>query len=157
VTRVLFVCTGNICRSPTAEGVFRAMTERAGVANRISCDSAGTHGYHIGEPPDLRTLHAARRRGYDLSSLRARCIDRSDFRDFDLMLAMDLENLAALSQLQQRDARITPALFLEYAGHPELREVEDPYYGGAGGFEAVLDVVEDAAARLLASLTAAKT
>ena len=157
MTRVLFVCTGNICRSPTAEGVFRAMTERAGVANRISCDSAGTHGYHIGEPPDLRTLHAARRRGYDLSSLRARCIDRSDFRDFDLMLAMDLENLAALSQLQQRDARITPALFLEYAGHPELREVEDPYYGGAGGFEAVLDVVEDAAARLLASLTAAKT
>jgi protein-tyrosine phosphatase len=157
VTRVLFVCTGNICRSPTAEGVFRAMIELAGVADRISCDSAGTHGYHIGELPDLRARQAARRRGYDLSSLRARRIDRSDFRDFDLMLAMDLENLAALSQMQPRDARITPALFLEYAGHPRLREVEDPYYGGAAGFEAVLDVIEDAAARLLVSLTAAKT
>ena len=157
MTRVLFVCTGNICRSPTAEGVFRALIERAGVANRISCDSAGTHGYHIGEPPDLRTQHAARRRGYNLGNLRARCIDHSDFRDFDLMLAMDLENLAALSHMQPRDARITPALFLDYAGHPELHEVDDPYYGGPGGFEAVLDVVEDAAARLLVSLTAAKT
>jgi len=152
MTRVLFVCTGNICRSPTAEGVFRAMIERAGAGDRIICDSAGTHGYHIGEPPDLRTQDAARGRGYDLSGLRARRVDSSDFMDFDLMLAMDLENLAALSRLQPRGARTTPALFLEYAGHTALREVEDPYYGGPQRFEAVLDVVEDAAARLLATL-----
>jgi protein-tyrosine phosphatase len=157
MTRVLFICTGNICRSPTAEGVFRAMVERAGEESRISCDSAGTHGYHIGEPPDLRTQQAARARGYDLSGLRARRVDPGDFVDFNLMLAMDDENLAALSRLRPRNARITPALFLEYAGHPRLREVDDPYYGGAAGFEAVLDTVEDAAARLLAALASAKS
>ena len=154
MTRVLFVCTGNICRSPTAEGVFRTLVERAGLAREISCDSASTHDYHVGDPPDLRTQAAARSRGYELMDLRARKVAREDFFEYDLVLAMDDDNMAALSQMQPKGARTLPALFLEYVGNPGMREVADPYYGGAQGFDEVLGVIESAAAQLLAALAA---
>jgi protein-tyrosine phosphatase len=155
--RVLFVCTGNICRSPSAEGVFRAMVEKAGLSQQIQCESAGTHGYHIGDPPDLRAIQAARGRGYDLSAQRARKVAPQDFNDFDLMLAMDQENMRALALQRPKDARIQPQLMLEHVNHTSEKgvvEVADPYYGGGQGFETMLDVIEAAAAKLLASLTA---
>lgn len=157
-TSVLFVCTGNICRSPTAEGVFRAMVKRAGLENVISCASAGTHGYHVGQPPDLRTQEAARRRGYDLSAQRAQKVEPADFDGYDLVLAMDQDNMFFLSRIKPKGARTAPQLFLDYAGVSSAgsrapSEVADPYYGGEQGFERVLDVIEDGAARLLALLT----
>jgi protein-tyrosine phosphatase len=156
-TSVLFVCTGNICRSPTAEGVFRAMVKRAGLENAIACASAGTHGYHVGEAPDLRTLDAARRRGYDLSAQRAQKVEPEDLNVYDLVLAMDQDNMFYLSRLRPKDARTEPQLFLSYvgvapAGARAASEVPDPYYGGEQGFERVLDVIEDGAAKLLAML-----
>jgi protein-tyrosine phosphatase len=156
VNRILFVCTGNICRSPTAEGVFREMVAKAGLADRIVCESAGTHGYHIGEPPDLRAQQTARKRGYDLGALRARKVVAADFNDFDLMLAMDGENLEALARLRPKGARIEPELLLEHTGLATRQrpDVADPYYGSEQGFETMLDVIEAAAAKLLASLAA---
>jgi protein-tyrosine phosphatase len=155
--RVLFICTGNICRSPTAEGVFRAMVKKAGLDGQISCESAGTHGYHIGEPPDLRAQQAAKQRGYDLSAQRARKVAPADFNDFDLMLAMDGENMEALARLRPPDARTHAELLLEHVGQPGPKgvpDVADPYYGSGKGFEVMLDVIEKAAAKLLASLAA---
>lgn len=147
--RVLFVCTGNICRSPTAEGVFRHLAVDAGIA--VEADSAGTHGYHIGEPPDPRTVAAAARRGFDLNSLRARRVKREDFNQFDLILAMDRGHLAHLETMRPQDARAQVKLFLDY--HPETkRDVPDPYYGGPEGFEHVLDLVEAASRGLLDDL-----
>ena len=146
---VLFVCMGNICRSPTAEAVFRHYVENAGLSERIRIDSAGTHDYHIGAPPDTRTQHAAQQRGYDLSGLRGRQVEAGDFSRFDYVLAMDKANLAILQHITP-PGHATPAiLFLEYALHHAEREVPDPYYGGADGFERVLDMVEDAAQGLL--------
>jgi protein-tyrosine phosphatase len=161
-TSVLFVCTGNICRSPTAEGVFRAMVKRAGLENAITCASAGTHGYHVGQPPDLRTMEAARRRGYDLSAQRAQKVEPADFNAYELVLAMDRDNMFFLSRLMPKNARTSPQLFLDYVGVSSqggraASEVADPYYGGEQGFERVLDVVEDGAARLLAMLTKQQT
>ena len=154
---MLFVCTGNICRSPTAEGVFRALVERAGLEGRIRCDSAGTHGYHVGEAPDLRTQVSARRRGYELGALRARQVAPQDFEEFDLILAMDRANMAALRGLQPANARTSPVLFLEYVAAPgtEINESEvgDPYYGDGRGFDDVLNVIETGAAKLLAMLS----
>lgn len=145
---VLFICMGNICRSPTAEAVFRHYVENAGLAEHLHIDSAGTHDYHIGEPPDARTQRAAQQRGYDMSALRGRQVEAADFDRFDYVLAMDHANLAILQRLaQQRGGN--PQLFLEYAKHHKEREVPDPYYGGAEGFERVLDMVEDAAEGLL--------
>jgi protein-tyrosine phosphatase len=145
---VVFVCMGNICRSPTAEAVFRHYVENAGLSERIRIDSAGTHDYHIGEPPDARTRRAAQQRGYDMSALRGRQVEAADFERFDYVLAMDRANLAILHGLaQQRGGR--PRLFLEFAKHHKEREVPDPYYGGEEGFERVLDMVEDAAEGLL--------
>lgn len=148
-TRVLFVCMGNICRSPTAEGVFRQLVEQQGLAGQITVDSAGTHDYHVGDTPDPRSQAAAARRGYDLSGLRARQVVPDDFRAFDYILAMDEANLRLLQQQCPDDCRERLKLFLEFADDGLLREVPDPYYGGAQGFEAVLDLVEHAAQALL--------
>ncbi|MDD2720291.1 MAG: low molecular weight phosphotyrosine protein phosphatase [Gallionella sp.] len=145
---VLFVCMGNICRSPTAEAVFRHYVENAGLSELIRVDSAGTHDYHIGDPPDARTRRAAEQRGYDMGGLRGRQVGPADFHRFDYVLAMDQANLSILNHIAPAGA--TPArLFLEYAQHHREREVPDPYYGGADGFERVLDMVEDAAQGLL--------
>lgn len=149
VTRVLFVCMGNICRSPTAEGVFRHLVGQQGLAAKIIIDSAGTHDYHIGDPPDARSQAAAARRGYDLSGLRARQVARDDFTTFDYILAMDEANLGLLRRQCPQDYRDRLKLFLEFADDGALREVPDPYYGGAQGFERVLDLVEQAARGLL--------
>ncbi len=146
---VLFVCMGNICRSPTAEAVFRKRVEEAGLVQHIIIDSAGTHDYHIGEPPDARTQRVAQQRGYDMSALRGRQVGREDFGRFDYVLAMDQNNLAILERLRPREAGSHLGLFLEFAVRHTEREVPDPYYGGAEGFERVLDMVEDAAQGLL--------
>jgi protein-tyrosine phosphatase len=147
--KVLFVCMGNICRSPTAEAVFRHQVERAGLDEHIQIDSAGTHDYHIGAPPDPRTRAAAQLRGYDMSALRGRQVGREDFSRFDYVLAMDENNLAILERLRPRDAKSHQGLFLEFASRHNEREVPDPYYGGEAGFERVLDMVEDAGEGLL--------
>jgi protein-tyrosine phosphatase len=150
--RILFVCTGNICRSPTAEGVFRHVVAKAGLADRIVIESAGTHGYHVGEAPDPRTQQAAARRGYDLSELRARRVERRDFSDFDYVLAMDETNVQFLERLCPPEHAHKLRLFMEFGPDTALREVPDPYYGGADGFERVLDLAERASAGLLAHL-----
>ncbi|MEW6765517.1 MAG: low molecular weight protein-tyrosine-phosphatase [Pseudomonadota bacterium] len=146
---VLFVCMGNICRSPTAEGVFVHKVREAGLSERIRIDSAGTHAYHIGNPPDPRSQQAALRRGYDLSPLRARKVSVPDFSAFDYVLAMDADNLAILRSLMPGDSRAHVGLFMEFATGAKEREVPDPYYGGERGFEQVLDMVEAASEGLL--------
>jgi len=149
---VLFCCMGNICRSPTAEAVFRDKVKKAGLEQDILIDSVGTHDYHIGDPPDLRTQHAAKQRGYDMSMLRGRQVEVEDFSRFDYVLAMDNANMAILYRLCPKDQRDRLGLFLEYAQNHKQREVPDPYYGGELGFEKVLDMVEDAADGLLVHL-----
>lgn len=146
---VLFVCMGNICRSPTAEAVFRHYVEVAGMAEYMQIDSAGTHDYHIGDPPDARTQRAAQQRGYDMRALRGRQVEAEDFHRFDYVLAMDQANLGMLHRITPAESVIQAQLFLEYARYHTEREVPDPYYGGADGFERVLDMVEDAAQGLL--------
>ena len=146
---VLFVCMGNICRSPTAEGVFKRQVEEAGLVGRVLSDSAGTHDYHVGDPPDPRTQFAANRRGYDLSALRGRQVSRHDFSEFDYVLAMDLANLRLLERLCPPQHVHKLKLFLEFATGTESREVPDPYYGGAQGFEQVLDLAEQASRGLI--------
>ncbi len=150
--KILFVCLGNICRSPTAEAVFRAVAAREAPELTIEVDSAGTAGYHIGEPPDLRTRQAASRRGYDMSPLRARIVEPRDFEDFDLILAMDRENLSVLQHRAPAHTRNRLRLFLEFAPESAVTEVPDPYYGGPNGFEEVLDLVEEATRGLLEHL-----
>jgi protein-tyrosine phosphatase len=147
---VLFVCMGNICRSPTADGVFRQKLAAHGLRQSVQVDSAGTHDYHPGSPPDKRSQAHAARRGYDLSDLRARQIQSSDFETFDLILAMDHDNLTLLQQAcppkhQHKLRRLT-----EFCVHFNSPVVPDPYAGGARGFEEVLDLVEDACDGLLA-------
>jgi protein-tyrosine phosphatase len=150
--RVLFVCLGNICRSPTAEGVFRAVLAREAPDLEVDVDSAGTAAYHVGEPPDPRTQSAARVRGYELSALRARVVEPADFERFDLILAMDEENAETLRRRAPRDKRNRVKLFLEFADGVDETEVPDPYYGGARGFEHVLDLVEAASRGLVEHL-----
>lgn len=140
---------GNICRSPTAEGVARVFAERAGVSDRFEFDSAGTHGYHIGKPPDVRTRKAAVERGYDLSSLKARQVNSYDFERFDHILAMDRANLDLLKRACPAKHQAKLCLFLEFGTGLAEDEVPDPYYGGAEGFEHVLDLIESAASGLL--------
>ena len=151
---VLFVCTGNICRSPTAEGVFRSMVEDRGLATQILVDSAGTHDYHVGEPPDPRTIRAAASRGYDLSPLRARQAKRNDFLDFTYVLAMDRGHLGILQRMQRGVGGTTPRLALEFSRKFPQADVPDPYYGGPDGFEHVLDMIEDASEHLLEHILA---
>lgn len=145
---VLFVCMGNICRSPTAEGVFRHVVNEAGLADSIHIDSAGTHAYHIGEPADRRAQKAAGRRGYTMDRIRARRVAEDDFMSYDYILAMDNDNLTLLRSQSDESHHGKIRLFLEYSSLRE-REVPDPYYGGAAGFERVLDLVEDASRGLL--------
>lgn len=149
MTKVLFVCMGNICRSPTAEGVFVKMVRDAGLEGVVKVDSAGTHAYHVGEPPDLRAQQSARKRGYDIAELRARQITQDDFRDFDLILAMDWENLALLQQQCPRAHKHKLHLLMRFAGEHDAATVPDPYYGGPEGFNTVLDYVEDACQGLI--------
>jgi len=146
---VLMVCMGNICRSPTAEGVFRHLVGEAGLRDHIHIDSAGTHGYHVGAPPDERSTHHARLRGYELSDLRARQVKPVDFARFDLILAMDHDNLALLQEDCPAEHRSKLRRLMEFAP-PGLGDVvADPYYGGKQGFETVLDHVEAACEGLL--------
>ena len=152
---VLFVCMGNICRSPTAEGVFRAFAEREGWARHLRIDSAGTHDYHIGEPPDSRAVASALRRGYDLRKLRARQIGSRDFARFDWILAMDSMILQRLSDLRPKTFAGHLGLFLECAPELGLRDVPDPYYGGPEKFERILDLIEPASRALLARVVSA--
>jgi protein-tyrosine phosphatase len=149
---VLFVCLGNICRSPTAHGVFRTIAAREAPGLVASVDSAGTADYHSGEPPDPRSCRVAAARGYDLSDLRARQVEPADFERFELLLAMDRANLAGLQAVAPAARRGRAQLFLEYAGHPSMLEVPDPYYGGEADFVGVVDLVEDASRRLVARL-----
>lgn len=150
--RVLFVCLGNICRSPTAQAVFRELLRREAAGLAVEVDSAGTHGYHAGEPPDARAVAAAARRGIDMSDLRARMLVGADFERFDLVLAMDEQNLRRLHRLAPPEYRQRVRLFLEFAPDLGRRDVPDPYYGGETGFEEVLDLVEAASRGLLAAL-----
>jgi protein-tyrosine phosphatase len=150
--RVLFVCMGNICRSPTAEGVFRKLLSEQAPELEVLIDSAGTHGYHDGAPPDPRACRAAERRGIDLKPLRARRVTEQDFERFELVLAMDEQNREFLLELCPAEYRDRVKLLLEFAPQLERREVPDPYYGGSTGFEHVLDLVEEAAAGLLEHL-----
>jgi protein-tyrosine phosphatase len=146
---VLMVCMGNICRSPTAEGVFRHVVQEAGLDDRIRIDSAGTHDYHVGSPPDQRSCHHASERGYDLSKLRARQVEDSDFERFDLILAMDWQNLRLLQEDCPPQHRHKLRRLMEFAPEGLSDVVADPYYGGRQGFETVLDHIEAASRGLL--------
>jgi protein-tyrosine phosphatase len=146
---VLFVCMGNICRSPTVEGVFRHRVSAGGLELQVRIDSAGTHDYHAGRAPDSRAQAAALRRGYDLAGSRARQVSEMDFTEFDYVLAMDLANLYLLRQMAPPEFRDKPQLFLDYGVAYAGREVPDPFHGGARGFELVLDMAEDGASGLL--------
>ncbi|HWW70471.1 MAG TPA: low molecular weight protein-tyrosine-phosphatase [Duganella sp.] len=149
---VLFVCMGNICRSPTAEGVFRHRVEAAGLGERFVIDSAGTHGYHVGEPPDARSMEFAAKRGYDLSAQRSRKVAAADFEAFDHVLAMDHDNLRLLEAACPPQHRHKLGLFMAHASRAASDVVPDPYYGGGRGFDLVLDYIEDAADGLIAFL-----
>jgi protein-tyrosine phosphatase len=150
--KVLFVCMGNICRSPTAEGVFTKLIAEKKLTSRFTVDSAGTHAYHVGNPPDARAQQAALKRSIELQQLRARKVHSSDFEYFDYVLAMDDDNYSILINACPDEHKDKVKYFLEYAPHLGVREVPDPYYGGKHGFEQVLDMVEDASLGFLETL-----
>lgn len=154
---VLFVCLGNICRSPTAQAVFEAHLANSPLAGQIAVDSAGTAAYHIGKAPDPRSRTAARQRGYNLDPLRARQVTVEDFQRFDYILAMDADNLQQLHTLAPQQSRATVGLFLEFAAATDRQEVPDPYFGAEDGFETVLDLCEQASQGLLSHLQAGKS
>jgi protein-tyrosine phosphatase len=140
--KVLFVCTGNICRSPTAEAVFRAKAAARGMGERVFADSAGTHGYHVGDPPDPRTADAARRRGYPMTGMFARKVSAADFQAFDFVVAMDEGHHRLLERMAPRGGKAKLRLFMDLVREATHRDVPDPYYGGPEGFDHVLDLVE---------------
>lgn len=152
MVKVLFVCMGNICRSPTAEGAFEKLVSEHGLAKKIRLDSAGTHAYHVGEPPDARAQRCALARGIDLSRLKARKAIAEDFEKFDYVLAMDQDNFTLLEQICPPGLDHKLSLFLDYAPALGIREVPDPYYGGTKGFEKVLDMIEEASRGLLQTI-----
>jgi protein-tyrosine phosphatase len=152
--RLLFVCLGNICRSPMAEGVFRRIAEEEGVLHLFDIDSAGLGHWHIGQAPDTRAQSAARGRGIDISGQSARQVKHADFARFDLLLAMDEGNFQELTQLAPADARHKVRRFLDFAPKARTKDVPDPFFGGPEGFDHALDLIEQAARGLLASLTA---
>ena len=149
--KVLFVCLGNICRSPTAEGVFRRALEQAGLADGVEIDSCGVGSWHVGKAPDARAQQAALYRGIDLSGLRARQLNEQDFTEFDYVLGMDQANIRAMQDLKPANSQAHVGLFLDFAGTPGA-EVPDPYYGGEEGFENVLDMIEAASQGLIQHL-----
>ncbi len=151
---VLFVCMGNICRSPMAEGIFRREILKAGLQDKVMIDSAGTHSYHIGEPPDTRAQSAIRRRGADISGLRGRQVADADFEKFDYILAMDEGNLSILRRNAPAHAHEKIRLLLSYSRKYPDQEVPDPYYGGLRGFDENLDMIEDAVAGLICDIQA---
>ncbi len=148
-TKVLFVCLGNICRSPMAEGSFRHAVEQAGLSDQFEIDSAGTSGWHIGEPPDKRATQTALQRGLDLSAQRSRKVNQSDFDDYDYIIAMDRDNYSSLMGTSLKGSHSKIRMFLEFAQKASETEVPDPYYGGQHGFDHVLDLVEEASQGLL--------
>lgn len=148
-TKVLFVCMGNICRSPMAEGVLRGMAKQANLEDVVTVHSAGTHNFHIGEAPDKRAQNISAKRGYDLSGQRGRQIQASDFEEYDFILAMDWENLALLQNMAPKSTQHKLQLFMRFATDHESATIPDPYYGGPQGFETVMDYIEDAATGLL--------
>jgi len=150
--KILFVCMGNICRSPTAEGVFTDLVAKRNLTDYFKIDSAGTHAYHIGDAPDLRAQKAARDRGVELKHLRARKVVVGDFEEFDHILVMDDENYQVIDEACPAEFKHKLRHFLDYAPHINTREVPDPYYGGSYGFERVLDMAEAASEGLLAAL-----
>ncbi|WP_281646956.1 low molecular weight protein-tyrosine-phosphatase [Parendozoicomonas sp. Alg238-R29] len=151
--RILLVCLGNICRSPTAHGVLLGKIEDAGLSGSVEVQSAGTGMWHVGEAPDVRAIEAAKTRGYDLSGLRAQQVQDGDFSRFDLILAMDYSNYDELMIRCPEESKSKINLFLPFSGVSEVDEVPDPYYGGAKGFDKVLDLVEQAADNLVARFT----
>lgn len=152
---VLFVCLGNICRSPTAEAVFREKAQRAGLASRLAIDSAGTGSWYAGSPPDWRAIMHAAQRGYDLTRLRSRQVVRADFETFDRIFAMDRANLADLERMRPRGHAGEIGLFLDLVPRLSGRDVPDPYDGGERGFETVLDLIEEASAALVEEFASA--
>ncbi len=150
--KVLFVCMGNICRSPTAEGVFSALLASRDLEEAFDVDSAGTHAYHVGDAPDMRAQKAARDRGVELKHLRARKVTYEDFETFDYILVMDDENYSIVHNACPEGHRYKIQHFLDYAPHLNQREVPDPYYGGAYGFERVLDMIEEASVGFIEAL-----
>lgn len=152
MVKVLFVCTGNICRSPTAEGVFRARVDACNLSGDIQTDSAGTHAYHVGDPPDARSIAAAARRGIDLAPLRARVVAADDFQHSDLILAMDRGHFDLLRRRCPPDRLDRVRLFLSFAHGLGVQDVPDPYYGGPEEFEQTLDLIEAGIAGLLGHL-----
>ena len=148
-TRVLFVCMGNICRSPMAEGVFRHLIRQAGLDEVVKVASAGTHAFHAGEAPDKRAQAVASKRGFDISDLRAARVKEKDFDEFDMILAMDWDNLSLLQQMAPKRTHHKLQLLMRFATEHESATIPDPYYGNAQGFEQVLDYIEDACTGLL--------
>jgi protein-tyrosine phosphatase len=148
-THVLFVCMGNICRSPMAEGVFRHMIRQSGLGDVVRVESAGTHAFHVGEGPDKRAQATAAKRGYDIADLRARRVEDIDFERFDLILAMDWDNLSLLQQMSPKKAHHKLQLLMRFATEHESATIPDPYYGAQQGFDQALDFIEDACAGLL--------
>ena len=146
---ILVVCTGNICRSPTGEGVLRHLAGKRGLADRVTVRSAGTHDYHVGESPDARSMKHASRRGYDLSAQRAMQVAREHFHEYDYILAMDRGHLRQLKAIAPQGAKARLGMFLDASARWKGEDVPDPYYGGVEGFEQVLDMVEEAAERWL--------
>jgi len=152
MVKVLMVCMGNICRSPTAHGVFETLVSQEGLQARIEVDSAGTHAYHVGESPDRRAQATAQRRGFDLSAQRARRVKEQDFEEYDYVLAMDADNHANLMLVCPPGFENRVQMFLQFAPEREESDVPDPYYGGQHGFDHVLDLVEAASRGLLAEI-----
>lgn len=148
-TKILFVCMGNICRSPTAHGVFQSLVKASNLENFVVSESAGTHDFHVGEPPDVRAVNAAAKRGYEIGATLARKIDISDFSEFDYILAMDWENLALLQRMCPRGLQHKLQLLMRFATEFEAATINDPYHGGPQGFEQALDYIEDACNGLL--------
>ena len=148
-TRVLFVCMGNICRSPMAHGVFRHLVRQGGLTDVVTVDSAGTHAFHQGEQPDRRAQAAATKRGYDLKDMTARKISAEDFENYDMILAMDWDNLSLLQQQSHKRHHHKIQLLMRFAGEHESATVPDPYQGATQAFELALDYIEDACSGLL--------